>query len=163
MNNVIYLVLGILGLLWSASASAQHYSHTFRYTGDVEIDHMPDHDEVLATAPDNLLLRFTQHVALVKLVVKTAEGKLVNINFRYDPVPNRVFIWPLPEMPESAYYSVDWAAIDLQNKMMSGQFLFSAGPGAIRPSTLVPEPDNDAHIMVPDYRLLDLNIFRPVN
>jgi methionine-rich copper-binding protein CopC len=163
MNKPIFMTLGIICLLWSASASAQHYTHTFRYTGDVEIEHMPDHDEILATLPDNLLLRFTQHVALVKLVMKTAEGKLVNINFRYDPIPNRVFIWPLPELPESDYYSVDWAVIDPQNKMMTGQFLFSAGPDAIRPSTLIPEPDNDAHIMVPDYRLIDLDLFRPVN
>jgi hypothetical protein len=163
MKKSFYCSLGIIFLIWSGCAAAQHYSHTFRYTGDVEIDHMPDHDEILAAEPENLLLRFTQPVALVKLVVKTAEGSIVNINFRYDPIPSRVFIWPVPELPASAYYSVDWGAVDLQNKMMTGQFLFAAGPDAIRPSSLVPEPDNEAHIKVPDYRLLDLNIFRPVN
>jgi len=163
MNKPFYVTLGIICLLWSASASAQHYSHTYRYTGDVEIEHIPDHDEILPALPENLLLRFTQHVALVKLIVKTAEGQLININFRYDPLPNRVFIWPLPTLPESAYYAVDWGVVDPQNKLMTGQFLFSAGSGAVRPSTLVPEPDNDAHIMVPDYRLIDLDLFRPVN
>lgn len=163
MNKLIYPTLGLLCLFWSINVSAQHFSHTYRYTGDVEIEHMPDHDEVLQGLPDNLLLRFTQHVALVKLVMKTAEGTLINLDFRYDPVPNRVFIWPLPALPKSAYYSVDWGVIDPQNKLMSGQFLFSAGPTAVKPSTLVPEPDNDAHIMVPDYRLIDLDSYRPVN
>jgi methionine-rich copper-binding protein CopC len=161
MNKPIYLVLGIISLLWSASLSAQHYTHTYRYSGDVEIEHLPDHDEILAVAPENLLLRFSQHVALVKLVVKTAEGNLINIGFRHNPIPNRVFIWPLPELPPSPYYSVDWGVIDPQNRLMSGQFLFAAGPDAVKPTTLVPEVD-DSHIMVPDYRLIDLERFRPV-
>jgi methionine-rich copper-binding protein CopC len=154
------LLLSTLVLV-ANSAQAQHFTHTYRYTGDVEIEHIPDHDEILASVPENLLLRFTDHVALVKLVVKTAEGQVVNIDFRYNPTPDRVFIWPLPALPASDWYSVDWGVIDRTNKLMSGQFLFSAGPDAKKPSDLVPEVDDD-HIMVPDYRLLNLQDYQPV-
>jgi methionine-rich copper-binding protein CopC len=164
----IYLKALLLLALLSAtaflgnSAEAQHFTHTYRYTGDVEIEHIPDHDEVLASLPDNLILRFTDQVALVKLVVKTADDKLINVDFRYNPTPDRVFIWPLPKLPESAWYSVDWGVIDRTNKLMSGQFLFSAGPNAQKPSILVPEVD-EVHIMVPDYRLLNLQDYQPVS
>lgn len=153
------LVLSTLTMLLSATAAAQHYSHTYRYTGDVEIDHIPDHDDILARAPDNLILRFSNHVTLVKLVVKTADNKPVNIDFRYNPIANRVFIWPLPDLPESDYYIVDWGVVDPERKLMSGQFLFSAGPDAVLPSSLVTEEDEE-HVMVPDYRLVDPDSYR---
>lgn len=140
---------------------AQHSTHTYRYTGDVEVEHIPDHDEVVPRLPDNLILRFTDHVALVKLVVKTAEEQQINIDFRYNPVPDRVFIWPLPALPASAWYSVDWGVIDRENKLMSGQFLFAAGADAKKPSEIIPQTDEE-HIMVPDYRLLNLQDYQPV-
>lgn len=145
----------------SAHTQAQHFSHTYRYSGDVEVEHIPDHDEVLPALPDSLILRFTDHVALVKLVVKTADEKVVNVNFRYNPTPDRVFIWPLPPLPASDWYSVDWGVIDRANKMMSGQFMFSAGPGARKPSELIPVVEEE-HIMVPDYRLIDPSSYRAV-
>ncbi|MBC54697.1 MAG: hypothetical protein CMQ34_12770 [Gammaproteobacteria bacterium] len=156
---MLALLAGTLFLVWGAGAFAQHYSHTYRYTGDVEIDHIPDHDEILPQLPDNLILRFSAGVTLVKLTVKTAEAKVVNINFRYNPTANRVFIWPLPALPESDYYVVDWGVIDPERKLMSGQFLFSAGPDAQLPSSLVTEEDEE-HIMVPDYRLVDPSSYR---
>lgn len=156
---IITVLLGGMTLLLAAPAAAQHYSHTYRYTGDVEVDHIPDHDDILARVPDNLILRFSNHVTLVKLVVKTSDNKPVNIDFRYNPMADRVFIWPLPALPEADYYIVDWGVIDPERKLMSGQFLFSAGPDAVLPSSLVTEQDQD-HIMVPDYRLIDPGSFR---
>ena len=149
----------LLCSLVSINAQAQHSTHTYRYTGNVEVEHLPDHDEVLTALPDTVILRFTDQVALVKLVVKTAEDTLVDVQFRYDPTPNRVFIWPLPALPASAWYSVDWGVIDRANILMSGKFMFAAGPDAKAPSTLIPE-DNEAHIMVPDYRLIDLQDYQ---
>lgn len=160
-NLLTALSAMIVVVCFAGSAQAQHFTHTYRYTGDVEIEHIPDHDEVLPALPENVMLRFTDHVSLVKLVVKTAEEKVVNIDFRYNPVPDRVFIWQLPELPASAWYSVDWGVIDRTNKLMSGQFRFSAGPDARKPSELVPEIDEE-HIMVPDYRLLNLQDYQPV-
>lgn len=152
----------VSGLLFtSTSAQAQHSSHTYRYSGDVEVEHIPDHDEVLPSVPDSLILRFTDHVALVKLVVKTADEKVVNVDFRFNPTPDRVFIWPLPVLPPSPWYSVDWGVIDRANKMMSGQFMFSAGPDAKKPSELIPD-NEDEHVMVPDYRLIDPGSYRAV-
>jgi methionine-rich copper-binding protein CopC len=153
------VILAIFSALFSIAASAQHSTHTYRYTGTVEVEHLPDHDEVLAALPDSLILRFTDQVALVKLVVKTAEDKVIDVQFRYDPAPNRVFIWPLPALPASAWYSVDWGVIDRANILMSGKFMFAAGPDAKAPSTLIPE-DNEAHIMVPDYRLIDIRDYQ---
>ncbi len=154
-----FVVLAILSALFSVTASAQHSTHTYRYTGTVEVEHLPDHDEVLTALPDSLILRFTDQVSLVKLVVKTADDKLIDVQFRYDPAPNRVFIWPLPALPASAWYSVDWGVIDRANILMSGKFMFAAGPDAKAPSTLIPE-DNEAHIMVPDYRLIDIRDYQ---
>jgi methionine-rich copper-binding protein CopC len=154
-----FVVLAILSALFSVTASAQHSTHTYRYTGTVEVEHLPDHDEVLTALPDSLILRFTDQVSLVKLVVKTADDKLIDVQFRYDPTPNRVFIWPLPALPASAWYSVDWGVIDRANILMSGKFMFAAGPDAKAPSTLIPE-DNEAHIMVPDYRLIDIRDYQ---
>lgn len=157
--RMLALLAGILFLIWGSGAFAQHYSHTYRYTGDVEIDHIPDHDQILPQAPDNMILRFSAGVTLVKLTVKTADATVININFRYNPTANRVFIWPLPELPESDYYVVDWGVIDPERKLMSGQFLFSAGPDAVLPSSLITEEDEE-HIMVPDYRLVDPSSYR---
>ena len=154
-----FVVFAILSALVSVTASAQHSTHTYRYTGTVEVEHLPDHDEVLTALPDSLILRFTDQVSLVKLVVKTADDKLIDVQFRYDPAPNRVFIWPLPALPASAWYSVDWGVIDRANILMSGKFMFAAGPDAKAPSTLIPE-DNEAHIMVPDYRLIDIRDYQ---
>lgn len=174
MSSLLLLLLGLLqGLLLSVllfvllfvlpstSAQAQHSTHTYRYTGSVEVEHLPDHDEVLTALPDTVILRFTDQVTLVKLVVKTAEDKLIDVQFRYDPTPNRVFIWPLPTLPASAWYSVDWGVIDRANILMSGKFMFAAGPDAKAPSTLIPE-DIEVHIMVPDYRLIDLQDYQSV-
>lgn len=160
-NMAGFMALLAASLLCSTNAQAQHSTHTYRYTGTVEVEHLPDHDEVLPALPDSIILRFTDHVALVKLVVKTAEDKVVDVQFRYDPTPNRVFIWPLPALPDSPWYSVDWGVIDRANILMSGKFMFSAGPDAKAPSTLIPE-DNEVHIMVPDYRLIDLQDYQSV-
>jgi methionine-rich copper-binding protein CopC len=154
-----FVVFVVLSALFSVTASAQHSTHTYRYTGTVEVEHLPDHDEVLSALPDSLILRFTDQVSLVKLVVKTAEDKLIDVQFRYDPTPNRVFIWPLPALPASAWYSVDWGVIDRANILMSGKFMFAAGSDAKAPSTLIPE-DNETHIMVPDYRLIDIRDYQ---
>ena len=154
-----FVVFVVLSALFSVTASAQHSTHTYRYTGTVEVEHLPDHDEVLSALPDSLILRFTDQVSLVKLVVKTAEDKLIDVQFRYDPTQNRVFIWPLPALPASAWYSVDWGVIDRANILMSGKFMFAAGPDAKAPSTLIPE-DNETHIMVPDYRLIDIRDYQ---
>lgn len=161
LSRLTTLAALICLVLLGSAAHAQHFTHTYRYSGDVEIEHLPDHDEVLPALPNSLVLRFSDHVALVKLVVKTADEKVINIEFRYNPTPDRVFIWPLPALPESPWYSVDWGAIDRANRMMSGQFMFSAGPDAKKPSEIIPQVDEE-HIMVPDYRLIDLQNYQPV-
>jgi len=134
---------------------AQHSLHGPRYSGDLEVDTLPADDTVAATAPAVVTLRFNAYARLVKLALRSAENELVNIGFRYTPVPNRVFIQELPELPASTYYAVEWAAIDENNEILYGTFHFSFGPDARKPSAILAEQEDTRHIMVPDYRLLD--------
>lgn len=151
---VCVLVIVLL-VLASSPALAQHSLHGPRYSGDLEVDTLPPDDSVTATAPSVVTLRFNAYARLVKLALRSAEDQLVNIGFRYTPVPNRVFIQELPPLPESAYYAVEWAAIDENNEILYGTFHFSFGPEARKPSVILAEQEDTRHIMVPDYRLLD--------
>ncbi len=145
----------LLTLVAAGPAQAQHSLHGPRYSGDLEVDTLPPDDTVAATAPAVVTLRFNAYARLVKLAVRSADDQLVNIGFRYTPVPNRVFIQELPELPDSAYYAVEWAAIDENNEILYGSFHFSFGPEARKPSEILAEQRDTRHIMVPDYRLLD--------
>lgn len=95
----------------------------------------------------------------MKLALRNDIEKMVDIGFRYDPTPSRVFIWPLPDLPESDYYQIDWTALDSKRIMMVGQFFFAAGPDAVAPSSIIVEEEET--LMVPDYRLSDLSTFTP--
>jgi len=149
--------LGVLLCLLAWPALAQHSAfHTPRSLGDVESDSIPANDEVLARAPDSLTLRFSAHVRLVKLVLRDYQQTMYSVGFFYDPVPNRVFVYELPELPPSTYYSVEWAAMDPDNQIVYGEINFSFGEEARKPSVVIAEDlaNERRHIMVPDYRLL---------
>jgi len=154
--RLIAMVAALVLLLVAAiPVQAQHSVHGPRYSGDLEVDTLPPDDTVANTAPAVVTLRFNAYARLVKLALRSAEDELVNIGFRYSPVPNRVFIQELPELPASAFYAVEWAAIDENNEILYGSFHFSFGPEARKPSDILAEQRDTRHIMVPDYRLLD--------
>lgn len=149
----------MIGLsLMSTTLQAQH-NHGYQYSGSVEFETIPEDDAALPEQPRDLILQFSEPVTLMKLTLRNDFEKMINIDFRYNPTPSRVFIWPLPDLPESDYYQIDWTALDSKRIMMVGQFYFSAGPDAVPPSTLIEEEEET--LMVPDYRLSDLSTFKP--
>jgi methionine-rich copper-binding protein CopC len=146
-----------LALSGAQYAQAQHVM-TINSNSDVELESSPVDDEVLESSPQELMLRFSTYVKLVKLTMKDPEDKFVNIGFIYNPDVSRVFFLDLPELPASPYYTVEWTAIDPSNLVARGSFNFSFGPDAAPPSTLIPEEEVLDPFMAPDYRLIDPNI-----
>ncbi len=145
----------VILLLLCESAYAQH-SHGRRNTIEIPHDTVPQHDEVLPDAPDNLILRFGEYVRLVKLTLKAEDKDTIDVGFSYNPDVNRVFIQNIPDLPPATYYTAEWAAVNQDNIMVFGFFCFSFGPDAVVPTTVIPV-DDSIHIMVPDYRLLQGN------
>lgn len=154
--TVIYrtTLLAGLALATAHSAQAQHVM-TINSNSDVELQSSPVDDEVLASAPSELMLRFSTYVRLVKLTMADPEERLIDIGFKYDPAVSRVFFLDLPELPKEDYYTVEWAAIDPANLVARGTFRFSFGPNAAPASTLLPEEDEviAPAIIIPDYRI----------
>ncbi len=147
----ILLLSVMLLLMFQQGAYAQH-SHGRRNTVELSHETVPQHDEVLVNAPENLILRFGEYVRLVKLTLKAEDVDTVDVSFQYRPDANRVFIQEIPELAPATYYTAEWAAINADNIMVYGFFCFSFGPDAVVPTTVIPV-DNSRHIMVPDYRL----------
>lgn len=145
----------IITLFTPPTVFAQHVMSLGANLSDVELEPSPGNDEVLASSPQDLMLRFSTYVKLVKLTLKGPDEKLVNIGFRYDPNLSRVFLWQLPELPAADYYTVEWSAIDTLNLIARGTFSFSFGPNAKPASELIPKEEILDHVMVPDFRLLD--------
>ncbi len=151
-RKLLILTFLLLALLGSELAQAQH-SHGRRNTVELSYESMPVHDAVLGTAPENLILRFGEYVRLVKLTLKAEDRDVVDLGFQYRPDASRVFIQDVPALAPATYYTAEWAAINMDNVMVSGFFCFSFGPGAVVPTSVIPV-DDMRHIMVPDYRLL---------
>ncbi len=149
------LTIALVFALPPSSAFAQHVMPADASQSDVELESSPENDEVTVSPPQDLMLRFSTYVKLVKLTMKGPDEKLVNIGFRYDPNLSRVFLWALPELPAADYYTVEWSAVDTANLIARGTFSFSFGPNAKPASELIPEEEILEHVTVPDFRLLD--------
>lgn len=134
--NGSFAILVMLVILFSESALAQH-SHGRRNTIDFEHETVPAHDEILAKAPEHLILRFSEYVRLVKLTLKAEDLKMVGVDFQFTNAANRVFIQEIPELKKAAYYTAEWAALNTDNVMIYGYFCFSFGPGAVTPTTII--------------------------
>ncbi|MDP1931395.1 MAG: copper resistance protein CopC [Gammaproteobacteria bacterium] len=152
-------ILLATALIWMAlapaSSHAQHVMGPMGSNSEVEVESVPADDEILPSPPADLLIRFSTYVRLVKLTLKAPDGDPVDIGFRYQGEVSRVFLWNLPELPAADYYTVEWAAIDPSNLVARGSFNFAFGPGARRPSELIPEEEILAPVIVPDFRLID--------
>jgi len=124
-------------------AHAQHQGHGGPQFGvsaeeaGIIAETRPLDDAVLMTAPGQVALTFPQAVNLVKLVVYTDSREWVDIDFRYNPATATGFTWPIPELAEASYYSVNWAILDQQERLVKGSFHFSFGPGAEPPSVVM--------------------------
>lgn len=150
--------LTALLLLMAPAAYSQHIMGGGAGASDVEMQPSPADDQVLAASPEELMLRFSTYVRLVKLTLKAPDQDIVNIGFRYSPEASRVFFWELPELPVADYYTVEWAAIDPSNLVAKGSFNFAFGSEALPPSQVIPTEEELQHVTVPDFRLLNLGL-----
>ena len=122
-------------------AAAQH-SHGVLTPGVT----FPTDDSVLDESPQMIMMSFRVDVTLLKLALYTAEGQWINIGFSYDP--NRMadsFAYPLGfELPDSEYYIARWSVTDGKRGLLNGEFKFSIGDEAIRPSEIIASKVSDA-------------------
>lgn len=100
----------------------------------VTVESTPANDAVLANAPNEFGLGFEQPVRLVKWVLYDETRNWVDINFRYNPRVNDQFSLSLPSLPDTDYYSVEWAILDDTETLIKGSYSFSFGPDAEVPS-----------------------------
>lgn len=154
-NNQKWMLLAALLLAMTASSTHAQHVMTINSNSDVVTETAPLEDEVLAEAPKDLMMRFSNYVRLVKLSLKAPGNEPVDIGFRYNPDASRVFFWNLPVLLAADYYTVEWAAIDSTNFVARGSFSFSFGPNARPPSKLIPVEEELAPVIVPDFRLID--------
>lgn len=138
-------------LICSPLALAQHEMHNMAPALDVQT--MPENDQVLELAPTSVMLHFKNDVRLVKLALKDSKRGYIDIDFRYDSAKNMHFMHSLPKLEESQYYSVQWAILDNREQLIKGSFSFSFGEGARPPSYYLDLIKHPQHIMAPDYRL----------
>lgn len=151
LRMTLTMALSLLGVQY---VQAQHVM-TINNNSDVELESAPADDEVLASAPAELMMRFSTYVRLVKLTMTDPDEQFVNIGFVYDPTVSRVFFLDLPELEQKDYYTIEWAAIDPENLVARGTFSFSFGPNAAPASTLIPVEEDLVPVIVPDYRLIE--------
>lgn len=149
--GLVFIQLLLLAV-WSPLALAQHEMHNM--AASVELNSMPANDEVLAAAPESLMLHFGSEMRLVKLALKASEHGFVNINFRYNPASGVHFTQSLPALAAANYYTVEWAAFNSDEELLKGAFYFSFGDNAKPPSYYRDQMEHMQHIMSPDYRTL---------
>ena len=134
-RKVSVLLFGALfGLLASSTSLAQH-GHGVLTPGVT----FPPDDSVLTEPPQMITMSFRVDVRLLKLALYTADGKWISINFEYDPSRlSHSFVLPIPgELPESEYYTARWSVTDDRRGLVSGEFNFAFGSGAIPPSETI--------------------------
>ena len=144
----------LLSLLFSPLLAAQHNMHGMSNSGGLLESSMPADDEVLAKAPQSIMLNFASEVRLVKLALKETKQGEILIDFRYDPQAAMHYMQTLPMLAAADYYKVEWAALKASGELVKGSFYFSFGDDAKPPSEYMNEMDHEMMIMSPDYRLL---------
>ena len=152
---LLLLVSFVAPLLFSSLSMAQHEMHDMNTANGVLAMTMPGNDEVLATAPESMMLHFESDVRLVKLVLRDplqAKG-MIKIGFHYSQSPGVHFVQSLPELEPADYYTAEWAVLDGGGKLIKGVFYFSFGDDARPASYYLNQIKHPDHIMSPDYRL----------
>lgn len=147
------LIQLLLLATWSPLTLAQHEMHNM--AASVELNSMPANDEVLAAAPESVMLHFGSEMRLVKLALKAPEHGFVNIDFRYNPKSGVHFTQSLPVLAAANYYTFEWAAFNSDEELLKGSFHFSFGDDARPPSYYRGQMEGMDHDAMPlDYRTL---------
>ncbi|MBL4891141.1 MAG: copper resistance protein CopC [Rhizobiaceae bacterium] len=144
----------LFSLLSSSLVLGQHVMPGMSEGGGLQLSTVPADDEVVAKAPQSIMLNFESEVRLVKLALKETKQGEILIDFRYNPAVGMQYMQLLPSLAAADYYKVEWAALDASGKLVKGSFYFSFGDDAKPPSEYLNEMDHEMMIMSPDYRLL---------
>lgn len=140
ISRMSRLLLLLLTSLSAASAMAQHGDHGGPHFGiseeqaGVTVQTSPMNDEVLRNTPAALGLVFDKPVRLVKLALYNSDKDWVDISFRYNPKIASSFSWSIPILKVAPYYSVEWAILDGQGRLVKGNYSFAFGADADAPS-----------------------------
>jgi methionine-rich copper-binding protein CopC len=155
LSHHSYVLIFLLCTFLASQSTAQHGEHGGSSSGHEHVISVPDNDEVLASAPESIMLHFESPVRLVKLVLKEpSQGKEpINIGFSYHPSSGVHYLQALPKLQSANYYRVEWAAFDNSDTLIKGTFHFSFGQGANPPSSFLNQMDHPNSILSPDYRL----------
>ena len=141
-------------LLSSLTLAQPHDMHGMSNSSGLLDSNMPADNEVLAKAPQSIMLNFASEVRLVKLALKETKQGEILIDFRYDPTAAMRYMHTLPMLAAADYYKVEWAALKASGELVKGSFYFSFGDDAKPPSEHLNGMDHEMMIMSPDYRLL---------
>ncbi len=155
-SGCILIASLLIAQLLTPLSLAQHNTHDMSANGTEHVASMPGNDEVLAAAPESIMLHFKTPVRLVKLALKEpSQGKEpINIGFSYRPSPSVHFEQSLPELLPADFYRVEWAAFDTNETLLKGVFYFSFGDNVRPPSYHLNQIQHPNSIPSPDYRLL---------
>ena len=136
------LSIALLGFgLWHSAIAQSPQGDLTHHDEDItgisiETETVPVDDSVLLEAPSELQLEFPYDVRLVKLTLRNELRDWVDIDFRYDPTIQEKFLWTIPELTASTYYTADWAILAMNDRLIRGSFSFSFGPEAQTPSVI---------------------------
>lgn len=144
----------LFSLLGSSMALGQHAMPGMSSQGGLQLSTMPADDEVIAMAPQSIMLNFQSKVRLVKLALKETKQGEILIDFRYNPAAGMHYTQPLPVLAAADYYKVEWAALDASGELVKGSFYFSFGDDAEPPSSYMEGMGHQMQVISPDYRLL---------
>ncbi|PCI79195.1 MAG: hypothetical protein COB20_05270 [SAR86 cluster bacterium] len=150
---LLYLSL-LFSLLDSSVVLGQHAMPDMSNQGSPQVSTMPANNEVIAKAPQSIMLNFESEVRLVKLALKETKQGEILIDFRYSPAAGMHYIQPLPVLAAADYYKVEWAVLDANGELVRGSFYFSFGDDAEPPSSYMEGMDHQMQVISPDYRLL---------
>lgn len=148
------LLVFLCSVLGASAVYAQHTMPGMAMEEGLKVSTMPADDQVIAKAPQSIMLNFETEVRLVKLALKETKQGEILIDFRYDPTAKMHYKQDIPALAAADYYKVEWAALNAAGKLIRGSFYFSFGTDAQPPSTYMHGMDHDMQIISPDYRLL---------
>lgn len=133
-----FQVVGALGLL--LLNPVQSFAHVALVNSE------PAADSSVVAAPENLTLRFTEEVRLLKAAVSVKDGKELDIRFAPVTAAAKQFSVPLPKL-EQGMYSVSWTVMGDDGHRMDQSFSFTVDHGAAQAGAMPhghAEPHGDA-------------------
>lgn len=132
------MLVALLSLSCLASNAAAQHSHGRRNTAALEYESIPAHNAVLAHAPEDLVLRFSEYVRMMKFTLKANDTASIALDFKFSMDASRVFIQKLPALPPAAeFYTAEWAALNVDNVIVYGLLRFAVGVDAKNPQTII--------------------------